>query len=122
MSNIVNAGQRLTVGFLAFCCAAGLLNVAYGLLGRTQQGVFFALAQMVFTFFTGMAAWYIFQWKKIGWYYGFFVVLQWFSGLINIHGNVGWITLVLTFPIIAVAIWLYLPAVRARFEIKKVFG
>ncbi len=122
MSNIVSAGQRLTVGFLAFCCAVGLLNVAYGLIARTQNGVFFALAQMVFTFFTGMAAWYIFQWKKIGWYCGFFVVLQWFSGLINIHGDVGWITLVLTFPIIAVAIWLYLPAVRARFEIKKVFG
>jgi hypothetical protein len=122
MSAVLSAGHRFTVGFLGLCCALGLLNVARGLLTGTQSGMLFALAQTVFSLFTGAAAWNIFQWKKIGWYLGFFVVLQWFSSMVNFRGGVGWFTIVLTFPIVAVAIWLYLPVVRARFEIKKVFG
>ncbi len=88
----------------------------------TQSGMFFALAQTVFALFAGTAAWNIHHWRKAGWYLGFLVVLQWFSSIINIGTSVGWLTVTLTLPIAAVGVWLYLPAVRARFEIKKVLG
>ena len=89
---------------------------------RTETGVLFALAQTIFALFAGAAAWNIHQWKKAGWYLGLLVVLQWFSSLINLGASVGWLTIALTFPIAGVGIWLYLPVVRARFEIKKVFA
>jgi hypothetical protein len=122
MSEMVSGGQRFTVGFLVLCCALGLLNVARGLISGSRLGILFALAQIVFILFAGTAAWNIYRWKKVGWYLGFLVVLQWLSGIVNLRGEVGWLTLALTVPMAALAIWLYLPAVRARFNVKKVFG
>jgi len=81
-----------------------------------------ALAQTVFALFTGVAAWNIFQWKKAGWYLGWIVVLQWFGSLINLQGRVGGFTLILTVLIALAGIWLYLPGVRAKFEVKNVFA
>lgn len=122
MSDVVNSGHRFTVGFLGLCTALGILNLGRGLLSGTQDGMFFGLAQTVFAFFAGAATWNIYRWKKIGWYLGFWVVLQWISSLVNLKIELGWLTIALTFPILALGIWLYLPVVRARFGIKKVFG
>ena len=122
MSEIVSVGQRRTVGFLAICCAVAALNVVRGLITGTQSGMLFGLAQAVFTLFAGTAAWNIYQWKKAGWYLGILVVLQWFSSLINIRVEVGWLTKAFSVPMAVVGIWLCLLAVPARFGVKKVFG
>jgi hypothetical protein len=122
MSEVVSLGQRLTVTFLAFCSATGLLNVLGGVSRGTQSGLFLALAQGVFTLFTAAAAWNILQWRKIGWYLGFLVVLNWLSRLLNFRGTIGWFVLILSVPMAAMAIWLYLPAVRARFNVRGLAG
>jgi hypothetical protein len=82
----------------------------------------FAIAQTVFTLFAGMAAWNIYQWKKTGWYLGILVVLQWLSAIVNLGDRAGWLTLALTVPMAAVGTWLFLPAVKARFGIRKAFA
>ena len=121
MNDFAAIGQRLVVGFLAICCALAVWNILQALLARSGDGAIFALAQAIFLTFAGSAAWPIFKWKKIGWYLGFFVVLQWFSGLLNSSAKITLITFILTFPICAMGIWLWLPAVKERFGIKKVF-
>lgn len=121
MSSVLETGNRLVVGFLGLCCALAILNVARGLLTRTEPEMLFALAQTIFALFAGVAAWNIHQWKKAGWYLGLLVVLQWLSSLLNLGVSVGWLAIALTFPIAGVGIWLWLPMVRARFEIRKAF-
>ena len=116
MSDVLNTGHRFTVGFLGLCTTIGILNLGRGLLTGTQSGILFGLAQTVFALFAGAAAW------KAGWFLGFWVVLQWISGLVNSKVELGWLTIALTLPMLGVGVWLYLPAVRARFDIKKVFG
>jgi hypothetical protein len=111
MSEIVSVGQRRTVGFLAICCAVAALNVVRGLITGTQSGMLFGLAQAVFHSF-----------RRHGSVERILVVLQWFSSLINIRVEVGWLTKAFSVPMAVVGIWLCLLAVRARFGVKKVFG
>lgn len=122
MSFALNSGHQIVVGFLGLCATLGIFNLGRGLLSGTQEGMFFGLAQAVFALFAGAAAWNIHHWKKIGWFLGCWVVLQWISGLVNLKVQIGWLTIALTFPMLTVGVWLYLPVVRSRFDIKKVFG
>jgi len=107
------------IGFLAVCCTGALLNVIRGLFSATAKGMLFAVAQGVFIFFTGSAAWYLYQSKKAGWYLSLIVVLNWFGSLVNL--KVGWqaFTSILSLGMIGVAIWLFLPDVRSRFEVGR---
>jgi len=122
MSSIVFQGQRLTIGFLVLCCVLAVFYVLRGLVNASQVGLLFALARTVFALFNGVAAWSIYQSKKAGRYLGWIVVLPWFGSLVNIQGRAGGLTLVLAVQIALVGIWLYLPGVRAKFEVKKVFA
>lgn len=104
MSDVLNAGQRFTVGFLGLCTALGILNVVRGLLSGTESGMFLVLAQAVFALFAGTAAWNIHKWKKAGWYLGFLVVLQGLSSLVNLGARAGWFTIALTLPMAGVGV------------------
>lgn len=124
MSNAVDSGQRLVVGFFAFCSGLGLLNVLLGLLARTKLGLIIALAQGVFTLLAAAAAWNIYRWKAVGWGIGMLVALDSLSNIVN--SRVGfrwlWLTVALAFAMVAVVVWLWLPDVRTKFGLKKVFS
>ena len=122
MTKNFDVGQRLVVGFLIFCSGTGFFNLLYGLTRGTKLAVIFGLAQLVFATVTGLTAWKIYYWKKDGWYLGWFVILQWVSALVNFRGGLGWFTWVASLGIIGMALWLRLPDVKAKFEIKKAFG
>jgi len=99
----------------SFLCSAGTSQRQPSrIIVRLGTDGFFAL-------FNGVAAWSIYQ-SKTGRYLGSIVVLPWFGSLVNIQGRVGGLTLVLAVLIALVGIWLYLPGVRAKFEVKKVFA
>jgi hypothetical protein len=95
------------------------VNVVRGLLSGTKAGLTLGLAQGVFTLFSGTAAWNIYGWKKAGWYLGILVVLQWFSAIVNLGLVDNWFYLLFSVPMVVVAIWLLLPAVKARFGLGK---
>jgi hypothetical protein len=109
MSNAVDSGQRLVVGFFAFCSALGLLNVVLGLLARTKWGLIIALVQGVFALLAAAAAWNIYRWEAVGW------------GT-NPQSGFHWLTVALACAMVAVVVWLWLPEVRTKFGLKKVFS
>jgi hypothetical protein len=116
MSDVHNLGHRFAVGFLTLCCGLGLLNVIYGLGLRSGQGLLFAGAQAIFSFFAGAAAWNVHQWKPIGRVLAIFVILQWVSALTHWRGNIEIVTVVLTVPLVIMYLWLRKPDVKARFK------
>jgi hypothetical protein len=120
MSNAVDSGQRLVVGFFAFCSALGLLNVVLGLLARTKWGLIIALVQGVFALLAAAAAWNIYRWKAVGWGIGMLVALDSLSGIANPQSGFHWLTVALACAMVAVVVWL--PEVRTKFGLKKVFS
>ena len=107
------------IGFLAVCCTLALLNAVGGLLSGNKYGVIFALAQGVFIFFTGSAAWYLYKSKKVGWYLSLIVILNWFGGLLNMANARHVYTSIFSVGMIGVAIWLFRPEVRNHFEVGR---
>ena len=114
----ISVGQSRVVAFFAVCCTLAMVNVVRGLLTRTSDGMFFALAQCVFILFTGAAAWYLYQSKKAGWYLSLLVVLNWFGSVASLRDVRNILTSVFTVGMIAVLIWLFRADVKARFEVK----
>ena len=119
MSSLINGGRPFAVGFLFVCCAIAVYRGAADLLSGKELSILSVLPRSVFVFFAGCAAWNINHWRKLGWFLGLFVVLQWFSGLIN-GPTPDALTLWLTLPLICMAVWLMLPAVRGKFGFHKV--
>jgi hypothetical protein len=122
MSNALDNGQRLVVGFFAFCSALGLLNVVLGLLARTKWGLIIALAQGVSALLAAAAAWNIYRLKAVGWGIGMLVALDSLSGIANPRIGFHWLTVALACAMVAVVVWLWLPEVRTKFGLKKVFS
>jgi hypothetical protein len=117
-SATISVGQSRVVAFFAVCCTLALTNIVRGMLARTSNGMFFALAQGVFVLFTGAAAWYLYQSKKAGWYLSLIVVLNWFGSVASLRDIWNILTSVFTVGMIVVLIWLFRPDVKARFEVK----
>jgi hypothetical protein len=119
MSDLLSSGHRFTVGVLAICCVLGLLNVAYGLTSGKQGGFILAGAQAIFALSTGAAAWNVYYWRPAGRMLAIFVLLQWFSVLMNFRGSVPLFTVVMTVPIVLMYLWLRRPEVKAKFGAEK---
>ena len=124
MSGPLDLGQRLVVIFFGLCSVLGLLNVGLDVFARSKWSLVFAAAQGFFAIFAASAAWLIHKWKVAGWMMGMLIVLQSFSNLANSRVGLGpsWLTVALLVPMAVVGVWLWLPDVRAKFGLKKVFS
>jgi hypothetical protein len=117
-ANSVILAQSRVVSFFVICCFSAGIGVVRGLISGTRPGLGFVVAQSLFIFFTGAASWYLYQSKKAGWYLSVLVVLNWFLRLASMR--IGWNLFVnlISVGMIIVLIWLFLPKVKAHFDLK----
>jgi hypothetical protein len=114
----IHVGQSRVVGFLAVVCVLAGYGVIRGILGGNRFDLFFPLAQGVFAVLAGVAAWYLYQSKKVGWYLSVLVALNWFIGLSKMKIFWNLFVLLVTLGMAAVLIWLVLPGVRSHFGLE----
>jgi hypothetical protein len=109
--------QSRVVGFFVICCFFAGIGIVRGSISGTRLGLRFVVAQSLFIFFTGAASWYLYQSKKAGWYLSLLAVLNWFLRLATLRvGNL--FANLISVGMIIVLIWLFLPNVRAHFDLK----
>jgi hypothetical protein len=110
--------QSRVVGFFAICCVFAGFGLIRNLMSGARLSFTFGLAQSTFVLFSGAAAWYLYQSKRVGWYLGLLAILDWFLGLtrMKISWNV-WGNLV-SIGMVVVLVWLFLPSVKAHFDLK----
>jgi len=110
----IHVGQSRVVGFLAVVCVLAGYGVIRGILGGNRFDLFFPLAQGVFAVLAGVAAWYLYRTKKVGWYLGILVIFNWFLGLTKMRIFWNLFVLLVTFGMLVSLIWLLLPRVRSH--------
>ncbi len=117
-TNSIYLGQSRVVGFFAVCCVLAGLGVFRSVTSEVRIRLGFAIAECAFILVMGIAAWYLYQSRKAGWYLTLVVVLIWFLVLPAMKILWSAYTIALTFGMFAVLAWLLQPRVKANYGVK----